>query len=107
VIGMRSWGGVIGLNSLDRVQVDGGLLTEPEAAWNDPKRGWTIENHGVDPDIVLENPPQDLARGQDAQLDRGIAEVTKLVTQRPPLKPNWAPIRPRTRGSFGSEVARP
>ena len=59
VIGMRSWGGVIGIYGL-RPLVDMGLLTEPEGSWNDPKRGWTLENHGVDPDIVVENPPAEV-----------------------------------------------
>jgi tricorn protease len=106
VIGMRSWGGVIGINGI-RPLVDMGLLTQPEGAWNEPKKGWTIENHGVDPDIVLENLPQDLAKGTDAQLDRAIAEVMTLHDQRPPTKPNWAPIRVRTRDAFGKERAKP
>ena len=104
VIGMRSWGGVIGLN-LGRFLVDGGLVTEPEGAWNEPNKGWTIENHGVDPDIVVENLPQDLAKGTDAQLDRAIAEVLKLHDAHPPVKPDWAPVRERTRKAFGKELA--
>ena len=32
VIGMRSWGGVNGIASI-RPLVDGGLVTQPEAAW--------------------------------------------------------------------------
>ena len=104
VIGMRSWGGVIGINNI-RPLVDLGLLTEPESAWNEPKKGWAIENHGVDPDIVVENLPQDLAKGTDAQLDRAIAEVMKLYEQHPPAQPDWAPIRNRTRGAFAKELA--
>jgi tricorn protease len=103
VIGMRSWGGVIGLN-IGRWLVDGGIVTEPEGAWNDPKHGWTIENHGVDPDIVVEDLPQDVAKGKDAQLDRGIAEVLKLVAAHPPVRPDLAPIRPRGRAAFEKEL---
>jgi tricorn protease len=106
VIGMRSWGGVIGIRA-DKPMVDGGLLTEPEFAWNDPRGGWTIENHGVDPDIVLENLPQDLARGVDAQLNRAIAEVMKLHEQHPPVKPKFGPVRPRGRDAFTQELSRP
>jgi tricorn protease len=103
VIGMRSWGGVIGIYGI-RPLVDMGLLTEPEGAWNDPKRGWTIENHGVDPDIVVENLPQDVARGTDAQLDRAISEVMKLCQEHPPLKPKLDKVRDRSRDAFRKEL---
>ncbi|HVN76394.1 MAG TPA: S41 family peptidase [Thermoanaerobaculaceae bacterium] len=106
VIGMRSWGGVIGINGI-RPLVDMGLLTEPEGAWNDPRRGWTIENHGVDPDIVVENLPQDVAKGTDAQLDRAITEVMKLHDTHPPLAPKLDPIRNRSREAFRKELSRP
>ena len=105
VIGMRSWGGVIGIYGL-RPLVDMGLLTEPEGSWNDPKRGWTLENHGVDPDIVVENPPTEVAKGVDAQLDRAIAEVMKLVAQHPPAMPKLDPVRNRSRIAFGKELGR-
>jgi tricorn protease len=100
---MRSWGGVIGIYGI-RPLVDMGLLTEPEGAWNDPKRGWTIENHGVDPDIVVENLPQDVARGTDAQLDRAISEVMKLCQEHPPLKPKLDKVRDRSRDAFRKEL---
>jgi len=103
VIGMRSWGGVIGIYGI-RPLVDGGLLTEPEGAWNDPQKGWTIENHGVDPDIVVENLPQDVARGTDAQLDRAIAEVMKLHDAHPPTKPKFDKVRDRSRDAFRKEL---
>ncbi len=104
VIGMRSWGGVIGINGI-RPLVDMGLLTEPEGSWNDPRRGWTIENHGVDPDIVVENLPQDVAKGKDAQLDRAIAEVMTLCQAHPPLEPKLDPIRNRSRAAFAKELS--
>ncbi len=106
VIGMRSWGGVVGINGI-RPLVDMGLLTEPEGAWNDPRHGWTIENHGVDPDIVVENLPQDLVKGTDAQLDRAIAEVMKLHDAHPPVHPKFDKVRGRSRDAFKKEVAQP
>jgi len=103
VIGMRSWGGVIGINGI-RPLVDLGLITEPEGSWNDPKSGWTIENHGVDPDIVVENSPTEVAQGKDPQLDRAIAEVMKLVQQQPASQPKLNAIRNRRRGAFQGEM---
>lgn len=99
VIGMRSWGGVVGISG-GRPLVDGGLVTNPEAAWWDTKGGWSIENHGVDPDIPVQNLPQDLARGKDAQLDRAIAEVLKLRDEHPPVKPSFGPVPDKSRKGY-------
>jgi tricorn protease len=103
VIGMRSWGGVVGIRG-DKSLVDGGLLTQPEFAWWEPKRGWAIENHGVDPDIVVQNMPQDVARGVDAQLDRALDEVLKLRKEHPPIEPVFGPVRDRSRDGFRQEM---
>jgi tricorn protease len=103
VIGKRSWGGVVGIRG-DRQMVDGGMVTEPEYAWWEMTGGWTIENHGVDPDIVVDNMPQDVAKGVDTQLDRAIEEVLRLQKERPPIVPNFGPVRQRTREAFQGEL---
>jgi tricorn protease len=103
VIGMRSWGGVVGIRG-DKPTVDGGMLTQPEFAWWDPKQGWGLENRGVIPDIEVQNLPQELAKGVDAQLDRAIAEVMKLHDQHPPVRPKFDPVRDRSRKAFEREV---
>ncbi len=102
VIGKRSWGGVIGINAVRPLQ-DGGLVTQPVAAWWDFQKGWGVENHGVDPDIVVDNLPQEQAKGVDAQLDRGIAEVLKLLAKEPPLQPDFKPVPQRTRKAYETQ----
>jgi tricorn protease len=105
VIGMRSWGGVVGIR-LNKLLVDGGMLTQPEFAWWDPQLGWDLENRGVIPDIEVQNLPQDVAAGRDAQLDRAIDEVLRLHREHPPLVPAFGPPRDRTREAFRrSELA--
>lgn len=103
VIGMRSWGGVVGIRG-DRSLSDGGVLTQPEFAWWDPQQGWDLENRGVIPDIELQNLPQELAQGIDAQLDRAIAEVLSRKQQHPPIAPQFGPVRKRTREAFQQEL---
>jgi tricorn protease len=83
---------------------DGGLVTQPVVAWWDVMKGWGVENHGVDPDIEVPNLPQDLARGVDAQLDRGIAEVLKLHAAEPPLEPAFGKVPPRSRRAYRDEL---
>ena len=99
VIGMRSWGGVIGIRG-DKPLVDGGVPTQPEFAFWDPHQHWATENRGVIPDIEVQNLPQDVARGVDAQLDRGIAEVQRLMSEHPPAKRDFGGIPDRSRKAF-------
>jgi tricorn protease len=105
VIGQRSWGGVVGIRA-DKTLVDGGMVTHPEFAWWEPAKGWTIENHGVDPDIDVQNMPQDVARGVDAQLDRAISEVLSLHQKHPPIKPDFGPANPKTRDAYKQELTK-
>ncbi len=48
---------------------------------------WLIENHGVDPDIEVENPLRELVAGHDPQLDRGIQYCMEQLKSHPPKKP--------------------
>ena len=102
VIGKRSWGGVIGIN-MSRRMVDGGLVTYPYAAWWDAKVGWGVENHGVDPDIEVENLPQEVASGKDSQLERGFAELAKLHESDPPLHPDFETVKSKSRRAYRDE----
>jgi len=103
VIGKRTWGGVVGIRNLSSL-VDQGILTHPSAATWHPQRGWMIEGHGVDPDIEVENLPQDDARGVDDQLDRGISEVLRLHREHPPLRPEFGPAPDRSRQAYQREL---
>ncbi len=46
--------------------------------------GWRVENHGVDPDIVVEFPPDAWAAGADPQLAAGVAHLLDELDRRPP-----------------------
>lgn len=56
VVGLRTWGGVVGMTGRHQLG-DGTVITVPmNAAWFDAY-GWTIENRGVTPDLeVLRTP---------------------------------------------------
>ncbi len=103
VIGTRSWGGVIGIRA-DKRMTDGGGLTQPEYALWRTGDGWGIENHGVDPDIVVQDLPQELGRGEDAQLDRAIEEVLRLIEAHPPVIPEFGPAPDKSRAAFEDEL---
>jgi tricorn protease len=99
VIGMRSWGGVVGIRG-DKPLVDGGMPTQPEFAFWDPSHRWGTENRGVIPDIEIQNLPQDVARAVDTQLDRGLTEIQKLMAQHPAPKRDFGQIPDRSRKAF-------
>ena len=86
LIGMRTWGGVVGIRS-DKGAVDGGMTTQPEYATWTLKDGWGIENHGVDPDIEIDNTPHDHVEGRDRQLERAIEELERRTREMPVVTP--------------------
>ena len=88
LIGKRTWGGVIGINPRHPL-VDGTITTQPEFSFWFSDVGWGVENYGTDPDIEVDITPQDYVRGFDAQLERGIEEIMKLMAENPPQLPEF------------------
>lgn len=71
LVGMRTWGGVVGINPYHRL-VDGTLTTQPEYSFWFTDVGWGVENYGTDPDIEVDIAPQDSRAGIDPQMDRAL-----------------------------------
>ncbi len=88
LIGKRTWGGVVGISPYYTLS-DGGLTTQPEFSFWFIDVGWQVENYGTDPDIEVENKPQDYVKGRDPQLARGIKECLKLMKKNPPKIPKF------------------
>ena len=75
VIGLRSWGGVVGIRG-SLPFVDGTALRKPEfASYSSEKSEWIIEGHGVEPDIVVDNDPAKEYAGEDQQLNKAIEVI--------------------------------
>lgn len=78
VVGLRTWGGVVGMTGRHRLG-DGTSITVPmNAAWFDAYR-WGVENHGVEPDIEVDRTPLDWAEGRHKQLDDAVALALDLL----------------------------
>lgn len=71
VMGTRTWGDEIWLSG-SNVQADNGIATAAETGVYGPEGKWLIEGHGVDPDVVVDNPPHAAAAGADAQLQTAL-----------------------------------
>jgi tricorn protease len=93
LIGMRTWGGVIGIRG-DKPFVDLGLSTQPEFAWWD-QRGWSIENVGVAPDIEVPITPADRRANRDPQLARAIEHLRGKLAEDPKALPPVPPYPAR------------
>lgn len=86
LIGTRSWGGVIGIRGY-RPLLDGGYITTPEFGHYSIHSKWVIENHGVDPDIVVDNTPEALLKGRDPQLEKAVEILMEKIKKHPPKLP--------------------
>ncbi|MFJ7130376.1 S41 family peptidase [Streptomyces sp. NPDC098101] len=86
VVGQRTWGGVVGMTGRHRLG-DGTHITVPmNAAWF-PEYGWSLENHGVEPDLAVLRTPLDWAEGRHAQLDDAVHVALALLEETPAASP--------------------
>jgi tricorn protease len=85
IIGERTWGGLVGISS-NIPMLDGGGVTAPQFALWSPDNGghWDVENHGVDPDIQIDNRPDLVVAGHDPQLEKAIEVVKEQLAKMPP-----------------------
>ena len=88
LIGKRTWGGVVGIWPRHAL-VDGTITSQPEFSFWFSNVGWGVENYGTDPDIAVDNKPQDYAVGRDVQLERSIEEIMKLMEKNPAQLPRF------------------
>ncbi|WP_332767716.1 S41 family peptidase [Phenylobacterium sp.] len=91
LVGVRTWGGLTagGAPAL----MDGDGVAAPSHGHYGLKGQWEIENHGVAPDIEVENDPASVAAGHDRQLEEAV-RVTLEALERTPVKPLVRPPFP-------------
>ena len=84
LIGERTWGGLVGIDE-NPVLVDGGIITAPSFAIFNPETGEIIaENHGIDPDVVVDERPDLVAQGKDPQLEAAVKYLLDQLEKHPP-----------------------
>ncbi|MFT3686461.1 MAG: S41 family peptidase [Phycisphaerales bacterium] len=91
VIGTRTWGGEVWLSSSNRL-VDEGLASAGEYGVFGPndkgEMAWLVEGRGVEPDMIVDNPPHATFKGEDAQLKAAIEHLKKLMKEKPVTLPD-------------------
>jgi tricorn protease len=96
VVGTRTWGGVIGIDGIPGHElVDGTHMTVPRYAFSFDELGWSVENHGVDPDVEVPYTPDDWAAGHDPQLETGVRLALEALEKQAPSAPPDPSTGPR------------
>lgn len=91
VVGTRTWGGIIGISS-SLPYIDGTDIRVPFFTNYDAATGkWIVENHGVDPDILIDNDPIKEYAGEDQQLLKAVEVALEQLKDYKPLPKTPAP----------------
>jgi tricorn protease len=86
LVGTRTWGGLVGIGGYPAL-LDGGGVTAPRAAIYGLHGEWEVENHGIAPDIEVENDPASVAAGHDAQLEKAVQVTLEALKKNPVVIP--------------------
>jgi tricorn protease len=94
LVGTRTWGGLVGIGGFPTL-LDGGGVTAPRYGIYGINGEWEVENHGITPDVAVEELPKDVAQGHDRQLEAGVQLVLEELKAQPvpeipvPAYPNY------------------
>ena len=91
IVGTRTWGGIVGISG-SLPYMDGTDVRVPFFTNYDAKTGeWIVENHGVDPDVVVDNDPIKENAGIDQQLETAVKIAMEQLKERKPMPKTPAP----------------
>ena len=63
------------------MRIDNGTVEQSNNAFWGRDGKWIVENHGADPDILVDNDPASVMAGRDAQLDKAIETVLDMIAK--------------------------
>jgi tricorn protease len=86
LVGMRTWGGLVGISGYPPL-IDGGTVTAPRWALFGTTGQWEVENIGIAPDVEVEHDPKLVRAGRDPQLEKAVEVVLAELKKNPP--PNY------------------
>ncbi len=101
LVGVRTWGGLVGIGGYPRL-MDGGNVTAPRWGLYGTKGEWEVENHGIAPDVEVEQDPALMRQGHDPQLERAVQLAMDELAKNPPSKLRRPPYP-----NYGPRLARP
>ncbi len=87
IFGTTTWGGLIGLSGNPQL-ADGSSLSTPSFRFFDLEGRWAVEGVGVDPDVLVVDRPDAVARGEDPSLEAAVKYLMEELRRNPPKRPN-------------------
>jgi tricorn protease len=90
LVGTRTWGGLVGIYNYPPL-MDGGFVTAPRVAIYGLHGQWEVENHGIAPDVEVENDPASVAAGHDPQLEKAVQVTLDALKKNPVVLPDHPP----------------
>jgi tricorn protease len=97
LIGMRTWGGLVGISG-NPSMIDGSGITAPTFAYYEKDGTWGIEGHGVDADMEVIDDPAKMKDGGDPQLDAAIKQMLDEIKSNGYEKPDRPEYPDRSKG---------
>jgi len=85
LVGVTTWGGLVGIGGYPQL-IDGGRITAPRWALYGTNGQWEVENHGIAPDVEVEQDPALVRQGHDPQLERAVELAMADLAKNPPKK---------------------
>jgi tricorn protease len=83
LVGMRTWGGLVGIGGYPEL-IDGGGITAPRMALYNLEGRMDVENAGVPPDVEVEQDPKLVRQGRDPQLEKAVSIALEQLKNNPP-----------------------
>jgi tricorn protease len=100
LVGKRTWGGLVGWGGEPRL-IDGAVVSAPSWGLYGTKGEWEVENHGIAPDVDVDQDPALVRQGHDPQLERAVQLALDALAKNPPKKlvrpayPDYGPRLPK------------
>ena len=82
VVGVPSWGGLVGIVNGQRT-IDNGRVEQSNNAFYGRDGKWLVENHGADPDVLVDDDPASVTAGQDRQLEKAVEVLLQKIKDEP------------------------
>lgn len=85
LMGMTTWGGLIGYSGSPRF-VDGGGFAIPQFAYVNTEGEWDVEYYGVKPDIEVFDEPGLIQAGRQPMIEKAVEYILEELKKNPPKK---------------------
>jgi tricorn protease len=97
LIGVRTWGGLIGIGDLPNL-LDGASVSVPNFAFYELDGTWGVEGYGVAPDVEVIDDPALMVDGREPQLEKAIELMLAALDNGEAFQPKPVPPYPDRSG---------